>query len=81
MLRNTIIASAVVLAASAFAPTVASAGGGYHGHHRHWHHVRPFHRHVFHVRPLHRHVFYHHHVRCWRWVPTRFGYRRVWVCG
>jgi hypothetical protein len=18
---------------------------------------------------------------CWRWVPTRFGWHRVWVCG
>jgi hypothetical protein len=70
MLRNIFIASAVVLTAAAFAPTGAWAGGG-HGHYRHGHHVRPFHG----------HVFGHHHVRCWRWVLTRFGYRRMWVCG
>jgi hypothetical protein len=71
MLRKLMIASAVVFAAAALAPTGAFAGGG-HGHHRH---------HGHHVRHFHGHVFHHHHFRCWRRVLTRFGYRRVWVCG
>ena len=68
MLRNFVIAFAVVLSAAAFAPTGALAGGG-HGHHGH------------HVRPFHGHFHGHHHFRCWRWVMTRFGYQKVWVCG
>jgi hypothetical protein len=73
MLRNVMIASAVMLAAAAFAPAGALAGGGQH--HRHGHHHQ-------HLRPFHGHVFgHHHHVRCWRWALTRFGYRRVRVCG
>jgi len=75
MLRSILIASAVVLSAAAFAPTGALAGGG-HGHHGHGHHRH----HGHHVRPFHGH-FHGHHVRCWRWVMTRFGYQKVWVCG
>jgi hypothetical protein len=69
MLRHIVIASAVMFAASALAPTSASAGGG-HGHRYHGHSARHLHVHVV-PRP---------HVRCWRRVFTRFGYRRVWVC-
>ena len=73
MLRNIMIASAVMLATAALAPTGAWAGGGHgHGHHRH---------HGHHVRPFHGHFHGHHHFRCWRWVMTRFGYQKIWVCG
>jgi hypothetical protein len=71
MLRKITImsAAAFALAAVALAPTSASAGHWGHGHHRH------------HVRPFVGHYVVHPHVRCWRWVLTRFGYRKVWVCG
>lgn len=45
--------------------------------------------------PHHRFAFFHHrrhfgplfglyasgYSSCWSWVPTAFGWRRVWVCG
>jgi len=78
MIRKTIVAIAAATAFSAitFAPTVASAGhwGGAHRgfrHRGHWHFYGP--------------RFFRHHspgfASCWRWLPTRFGYAKVWVCG
>ena len=77
MIRKTIVtlAAAAALGAVALDPTVASArpwhGNGahhprHHGHHPHFRAFR-FHGPVF--------------ASCWRWVPTRFGYAKVWVCG
>ena len=52
-------------------------------------HFSHFH-HFHHFRFAHFHHFRHHHLfataivvggSCWRWVPTRFGWHRVWVCG
>jgi hypothetical protein len=54
-------------------------------HFAHFHHFDHFrHRHHF----AHFHHFRHRHLfataigvgSCWRWVPTRFGWHRVWVC-
>jgi hypothetical protein len=67
-----IIAAAIAI--GAFVPSTASAGGaGYHGRHHGHHHHRHFHRH--HWAP--RYVL----AGCWRWVPTRYGYAKLWVCG
>jgi len=49
-----------------------------------------FHRfHHFRHHFVHFHRFRHRHLfataigvgSCWRWVPTRFGWHRVWICG
>jgi hypothetical protein len=76
MIRKTIVAfaAAAAIGAVALAPTAASArpwhGHGYHHHDRgHGHGFRSF--------RFHGPVF----ASCWRWVPTRFGYAKVWVCG
>jgi hypothetical protein len=83
MLRKIMIASAVAFAAAAFAPTGAWAGGdhGYHGYRHHHHHWGHHHRRVHHWRHVHGHFAWRPYVRCWRWVVTPYGYRRVWVCG
>ncbi len=78
MIRKTIVALAAVAAIGAvtLAPTAASAGhwrahGFHHHHHGHGH--------------FHGSRFFRFHgpwyVSCWRWVPTRFGYAKIWVCG
>jgi hypothetical protein len=78
MIRKTIVAlaAAAALGALALAPTAASArpwhGHGAHRHHHH-HHGHPHFRAFRFYGP----VF----ASCWRWVPTRFGYAKVWVCG
>jgi hypothetical protein len=81
MFRKLLLACAAVfvLGGSAFVSTEASAGhrhhgwGGHHwGHHHHWRH---------HHWRRHHWGWGNHHVRCWRWVMTPYGYRRVWVCG
>jgi len=76
MIRKTIVAlaAAAAIGAVALAPIAASArfwhGHGFHHHHHHGHaHFRGF--------RFHGPVF----ASCWRWVPTRFGYAKVWVCG
>ena len=53
-------------------------------HFAHFHHFHHFRHHFAHF-----HHFRHRHLfataigvgSCWRWVPTRFGWHRVWVCG
>ena len=66
--------------------------GGWHGgnwHHAHFFHHRPFvHRRHFFVRRHHRFFFVGGPIfaagygyDCWRWVPTAWGPRRIWVCG
>jgi len=68
------------------------AMGRWHGgnwHHAHFFHHRPFvHRHHFFVRRHHRFFFVGAPIfaagygyNCWRWVPTAWGPRRIWVCG
>ena len=68
-------------------------GGGWHASAFHSHPLARnaffvHHRHFF----LHRHFafFRHRHffgvglyaaASCWTWVPTRYGWHRVWVCG
>src|SRR6516164_10783781 len=72
-------------------PYMASRWGGVHtfSHHRaffprhHFAHFHRFHRfhHFAHFR--HRHVLFASAIgvgSCWRWVPTRWGLHRVWVC-
>jgi hypothetical protein len=84
MLRNMIAVAA--LSAAALIASPAAAGGwhqdrdddGYRHHYRHHHHgYRTFHRgwhgHRFHSQ---RPIF----AGCWRWVPTRFGHAKVWIC-
>jgi hypothetical protein len=49
-------------------------------HFAHFHHFHHFH-HFAHFR--HRHVLFASAIgvgSCWRWVPTRWGWHRVWVC-
>ena len=72
-------------------PHMASRWGGVHtfSHHRaffprrhfaHFHHFHRFH-HFAHFR--HRHILFASAIgvgSCWRWVPTRWGLHRVWVC-
>jgi hypothetical protein len=82
MFRKVLLAAAavLVLGSSALVPTEASARHRHHGwghhhgvhHHHHWRHHRHWRRHW---------GWRHHHVRCWRWVLTPYGHRRVWVCG
>jgi hypothetical protein len=80
MIRKTIVAlaAAAALGTVTLAPTVASA--------------RPWNGHGVHHPRHHGHQGHHPHFRafrfrgpvfasCWRWVPTRFGYAKVWVCG
>lgn len=65
---------------------------GWHGvnwHGANWHHAPFFH----HGRFVHRHnrfffvgapffaAYGYGYDYCWRWVPTAWGPRRVWVCG
>jgi hypothetical protein len=76
MIRKTIVAlaAAAALGAATLAPTAASArpwhGHGVHHPDKHGHpHFRAF--------RFHGPVF----ASCWRWVPTRFGYAKVWICG
>ena len=66
-------------------PHMATGWGSHHAampHHRfvRFHHFRHF-RHFAHFR--HRHVLFASAIgvgSCWRWVPTRWGWHRVWVC-
>jgi hypothetical protein len=79
MLRKIIVALAVaaMLGATMLIPTDASArprgGHGGYGFHRggggnfHFRSAR-----VFRVAPL--------YVSCWRWVPSRWGPVKIWVC-
>jgi hypothetical protein len=84
MFRKSIVAAAVAISAAAFVPATASAGGGYHhgGNHHGLHHRGNtlFHG-GFHgwrgIHGLRGPIF----ASCWRWVPTRFGYSKVWLCG
>ena len=59
----------------------AAMMGGWHGnwHHAAFRHGRFFHRHnrFFFVGAP---VFAAYGFDCWRWVPTAWGPRRVWVC-
>jgi hypothetical protein len=52
-----------------------------HHHSAHFHHFHHFH-HFAHFR--HRHILFASAVgvgsSCWQWVPTRWGWHRVWVC-
>lgn len=76
MLRKTLIAVAAAAAIGALAPTGALAAPGHHGGHsfHRAHHGHSLHRGSFRVvTPL--------FVSCWRWVPSRFGLVKVWVCG
>src|SRR5262249_24037007 len=70
---------------------MASSRGGFHSfspaaifprpHFARFHLFRIAHFHL----SRHRHMFataiVAGHGSCWRWVPTRFGWHRVWVCG
>ena len=51
-------------------------------HFAHFHHFHRFH-HFAHFR--HRHILFASAIgvgsSCWQWVPTRWGWHRVWVCG
>jgi hypothetical protein len=87
MFRKCLVAAAVVIAAATFVPTAASAGGGHYGYHKHGHHG--FHGGGRHFHRFGRHFHGGHHWRfrrpvfasCWRFVPSRYGYVKVWVCG
>jgi hypothetical protein len=75
--------------------SVAMAGsrmGGWHASNWHrahfFHHGRFVNRHRFFVRRHHRFFFAGAPIfaagygyDCWRWVPTAWGPRRIWVCG
>jgi hypothetical protein len=55
-----------------------------HHHFTHFHHFARFHHfhHFAHFR--HRHILFASAIgvgSCWRWVPTRWGWHKVWVCG
>lgn len=82
MIHKTIVAlaAAAALGAAALAPTVAAARPGHGDGHRHdLHHPRNHHHGHPHFRAFR---FYGPaFASCWRWVPTRFGYAKVWVCG
>jgi hypothetical protein len=87
MFRKSIVAAAVAISAAAFVPVTASAGGGYHGYHG-GHHQGLHHRGntLFHGGGHHGWRGFHGlrgraFASCWRWVPTRFGYAKAWVCG
>jgi hypothetical protein len=66
---------------------MASRWGGVHTFNHGWMPRQHF-AHFDHFR--HFHHFRHHHFpifatavgvgSCWRWVPTRWGWHRVWVC-
>jgi hypothetical protein len=57
-------------------PSMASSWGGWHHHFAHFHHFHHF-RHRF----LFATAIGVGYNSCWRWVPTRFGWHRVWICG
>jgi hypothetical protein len=77
-------------------PHMAGGWGGVHRFNRaavfprhhfarfhHFHHFVHFHNfhHFAHFR--HRHLLFASAIgvgSCWRWVPTRWGWHRVWVC-
>jgi hypothetical protein len=51
-----------------------------HHHFTHFHHFARFH-HFAHFR--HRRILFASAIgvgSCWRWVPTRWGWHKVWVC-
>ena len=67
-------------------PHMATGWGSHHAamvpHHHfvRFHHFHHFH-HFAHFR--HRHILFASAIgvgSCWRWVPTRWGWHRVWVC-
>jgi len=81
----------LVVAAAAFLAIPLSQADARHGHGMRMGHVHHsgIHRGAF-FAPRFRHHhrrffvgagFYSYGYTCWRWVPTRFGWRRVWVCG
>jgi hypothetical protein len=84
MLRKTIVAiaaAATIGGAVALSATEASArhggwgGGGFAFHGGGFRHFGGF-RHVgFYGGPV-----YAYGYSCWRWVPTYWGLRRVWIC-
>ena len=69
------VGAAMFAAAAMLVPTTASArvfwGSGLHGHFRDF--GQGF---RFYGAP----VYYYGDYGCWRWVPTRFGPAKVWVC-
>ena len=65
------VAAVAIGAAALLAPDVASARSGWHGFHG-GHSYGGF---RFYGAPV-----YYGGYSCWRWVPTRFGYAKVWVC-
>jgi hypothetical protein len=84
MLRKLIVGAAVALTfgATALVPTEADARHGWRGG---WHGgwrggrvvvVRPVAR-AFVIAPV---IVPVRRLSCWRWVPTRWGYAKVWVC-
>ena len=75
MLRKLIVAAAIGVCAVAFVPATTWAGGGYHGYRHHGYH-RHGGFHGWRGHHFHRPIF----ASCWRWVPTRFGYAKIWVC-
>lgn len=79
MLRKILvaIAVAVMLGGTMLIPTDASARGGrgghgFHGHFRGGGHIAFRGARFISVAPI--------VVSCWRWVPSRWGYVKVWVC-
>jgi Spy/CpxP family protein refolding chaperone len=82
MSRKTILAitAAAALGAITLAPTAASAGHWRsHGPGPGFHHRGHGHFHGFHGPRFHR---FHGHgfASCWRVIPTRFVFAKVWVC-
>jgi hypothetical protein len=80
MFRKCLAAAAMAIGVATFVPATASAGGWHHGYHQRHHHGfhggwRHFHgsRHWRFHRPA--------YASCWRFVPSRHGYVKVWVCG
>jgi hypothetical protein len=75
MLRKAIVgvAVAVTLGATTLIPTDASAH-----YRRHGFYVRPAPIFLYRPFPIIRVAPYR--VSCWRWVPTRRGYVKAWVC-
>jgi hypothetical protein len=88
------IGGAVALTATEASARHGGFGGGFHHgghfafHHggmrvAHFHHFGRFHR--FHRFGFRRFAFaggpnYAYGGSCWRWVPTRWGWRRHWYC-
>jgi hypothetical protein len=92
MLRNTIVAASLAIGAAALVSTSAFADPGHRGGYG-YHHGIDHDRHGYHHGShgnfnhggLHRHrgvgVFAPYYASCWRWVPSRLGYVKAWICG